>query len=353
MNGEMNLDWLGFTWIPNEETYKDFYKYHLSEDYGMLIDAFYDVFPEIHDYVMECTQEDLILYRPGVHYSVSIDCCDYFWISYDTSSAALKKGVNIQVPSHGLFRFFEIMNLPYSDPQKEFYNMIGLLYSRGCQLSRIDLCFDDFDKTFRAYDYFKWHEYDKIISCKFRCVSYHCDSRGSGTTYFGKERSDKFLRIYDKFLQSDGLIDSVRYEFELHGKPCKELGEFLLDNDFNFGSYLIKWFKVLDPSNIYEGTNRANSPLLPEWETWLNLKFNEVPTPIKIPKLNKEKSIYSRQRWIQACKWAIYTTQVCQGVDPVLACDFLGISDPKSEFNDIPLKYKRLLIANQIDIPGI
>lgn len=340
--GEMKLDWLAFTFKPTSKTFSEYYNFDLDNKPENLLQAFYYVFPEIHKFI-ETTKEELLRYRPGNHYALSIDCCDYFYISFDLTSQALNKGVNVQVPAHGLWKIFELFNITEDDPKKNIKDIMQLLYSRCCTLSRIDLCFDDFTKTFRPRDYDNWFN-NGLISCNFKCESFHQNSFGAQTVYFGKERSDKFLRIYDKFMVSD--IDSVRYEFELHGRPCKELGLFLLENDFDFGKYLLSWFKVLDPDKMYSGTNKANSPLLPEWQQWLELEFSEVPTPIKVPHSPHIDDIKNKIKWVDTCKWALMTAMCCNGHDKLTVMNILNINEEM--LHDIPLKYKRVLLDHNI-----
>lgn len=329
-NGEFSLDWLAFTYRPEFE----------SDSYSM-VERFYHEFPEIRQYISACSAQDRISIRPGNHYQISIDCCNYFFISYDDNMQAYEKGVNVQIPSHGLHIWFELLGIESDDPQKDLYDMLHLVYSRHCSLSRIDLCFDDFDKTFRPHDYLHWLDAGHV-SHNFKARAFFVAASGAETLYFGKMRSDKFLRIYDKFLESDGAVDSVRYEFEIHGRPAKELGKFLLEEKFDFGKYLLSWFKVLDPLKLKDYSNFAKSDLLPEWEAWLNLKFNEVPTPIKVPheprKTDKERLI----KWNKACKWATYTALVLSGNDPTAVREALDITP--GELENIPLKYKRILL---------
>lgn len=347
MNSEFRLDWLGFTFKPTPENFSDFDLYNLSVGYdnGNLLDAFYSLFPEIHDFILSCS-EDLIKFRPGNHYQVAIDACDYFCISFDESSHALDKGLNIQVPSHGLEKFFEIMKIDFNDSKKAVYNMVHLLYDRCCQLSRIDLCLDDYTKMFRPHDYEAWFT-QGIISHNFSSRAFFHSSNGAETLYFGKMRSDKFLRIYDKFLESNGKIDSVRYEFELHGRPLKQLALFLLENEFDFGKYLLSWFKVHDPEKLQKNeTNKSKCPILPEWEKWLELEFSEVPTPIKIPSSKSSESIDSLLVWKKTCNWALFTAMTLSGADPLDVLKVLNID--YGLINSIPVKYKRILRDNNV-----
>lgn len=81
--------------------------------------------------------------------------------------------------------------------------------------TRIDIKADDYSKTITP-------QLAMIASqdgnkTGFRRFSYQQDDRGAGTFYAGlrgRNGGGKFVRIYDKWLQSDGEIDAVRIELE-------------------------------------------------------------------------------------------------------------------------------------------
>jgi len=86
--------------------------------------------------------------------------------------------------------------------------------------SRIDICFDDFKKIRKPYQVAK----DAFKGCYagFRSYQHIFTKKKNGdltsdTVYFGKRGktgSGKFLRVYDKSLESKGKINSIRWEVE-------------------------------------------------------------------------------------------------------------------------------------------
>jgi len=86
--------------------------------------------------------------------------------------------------------------------------------------SRIDICFDDFKKIRKPYQVAK--DAFKGSYAGFRSYQHLFTKKKNGdltsdTVYFGKRGklgSGKFLRVYDKYLESKGKIDSIRWEVE-------------------------------------------------------------------------------------------------------------------------------------------
>lgn len=110
--------------------------------------------------------------------------------------------------------------------------MSSLLDKFSFHYSRLDLKLDDFSKTvtpelaLQAFDSgcvagFRHHDWHRSGSTK----------RGFGRTLSlgrrGKAGAGKFVRIYDKFIESNGAIDSTRVEVEFSGEKCRQVAQFL------------------------------------------------------------------------------------------------------------------------------
>lgn len=333
----IKFDWIGFTFRPTYDSFLLWEHFDFDNDPDALMQAFYRVFPEIRKCVYVAEHSDNISIRKSMHYEYTYVISDYFSISYDTTSGRMNKGVNVQIPSHGLDYFLSLFSDGDINHKPGFYDFLELLNDRCCNLSRLDLCYDDYSKTFRPSDYWKWW-CDGVISSNFQyCnfVSNKSENKGN-TVYFGKPRSDKFMRIYDKDIESMGKIDSVRYEFELHGRTVKQFHQAVLKDKehFNFQNYLLSWFKVHDPDHLFNGHNKSASPLLPVWKQWLELEFSEVPTPFRVP-TTTNTSLDTLIKWRQDCKYAIYVSLVAEGFSINEVSELLNIYP-----DELPKKYK-------------
>lgn len=298
----LKLDWLAFTFKPDREAIKKEYNKgnpkgfeHIHDvlvDEKSDLDLFFEFFPEFQE-----VSKDFLILSSYSHYEnvmgylgVSDTCRISFNSSEDYTSVEM--GVNVSVPSHGLEWLFGLFGLDIED-DLAVHNLFTILKERYCHASRIDLAFDDYGKTFRPAKYIEWWFAGKFRT-HFKKFQLASSSRTVGNTfYLGSRTSGKMLRIYDKDFESDGAIDAVRYEFELHVKYARDMFEYLVENKVvGFIEFLRSYFDIIDP--IYDAHNRNKCPLLPEWASWLdNLDFSEeLPEKVEIPQytLSQRKS---------------------------------------------------------------
>lgn len=267
----LKLDWLGFTYrCPKDPNYA-----------GKLpIDFFLEAFPELKPLFVEC-----VITKIRSHYNVTLvygsaDLYIGFNVLHDGDSPSqvenlFNVGVNVQVPSHFLESFFNIFGFDINDDLvvPDFFKM---LIGRGCQLSRLDLNWDDFNyrKTYTAFDYCKAY-YNGLIETRFtpQCIG----KKNTGCTiYFGSlKKRTKLLRIYDKFAESKGELDVVRYEFEFHSDDARDMASFICNEcpaGLDFSKLLFNFFK-LHSSDATLYSKIYDSPLDPEWVYFLLTGF--------------------------------------------------------------------------------
>lgn len=274
MNGVLKLDWLGFTFVPEKPSYE-------NNDLAP-INQFLNMFPEFKS-------EEFTVASIQTHYQHALYFDDML-ISYndlddcEATSTFLHKlnmGVNVQVPAHCLSEFYAMFGLKDDD----YVQLFKVLISRHCRFSRIDLCFDDYDKTYTAGYYinkmFKYPDKPLIRSPFIQSVSaFGADSDQGQTIYFGSlKRRKKLLRIYDKYAQSKGVIDSVRYEFEHHGACAVQLVDSILMDEaykdgFPFCSYLKQFIVILDEESTLRCKDRRYALIDKAWDECMNSQFN-------------------------------------------------------------------------------
>ncbi len=158
--------------------------------------------------------EKRIEYANGVH------------LNYDLSVSKIKghrSKLAIEIPGQAL----DILH-----PQ-EIFCFVCSLRDMNFKCSRIDLAFDDFERLIEPFDLFQLAKFQGDVS-GFRRVRWLEDVKiGGGSDgvisamcAFGRRGeigSGKFLRVYDKGLESDGKIDAVRWEVEFSGKKAQEV----------------------------------------------------------------------------------------------------------------------------------
>lgn len=273
----LKLDWLGFT-----------FKADVSRGETPLA-QFMEMFPEFKSEYFVVPE-----FRLSRRYSNCMMYCDII-VSYNTFEGDLtpseynkmfSMGVNVQVPSHSLDLLFEMFEIDKNDDFAVF-NLFTFLRKRHCKFSRIDMAYDDFNKTFRpSYYARKW--LDGLIQTPVHNsnVMFWGSDETGGTMYFGSlKKRNKLLRIYDKFIESEGEIDSVRYEFEYHSIIAENFAELVL-NEYKDGvpfiDVLFAIVKIKDKNSVENCGRIQDAKMDSEWIDSVNSQFNAI-MPIRIP----------------------------------------------------------------------
>lgn len=277
MNKFLKLDWLGFTFKAD----------NFSSDCTPWT-QFKMMFPEFNEELF--TLPDF-----KTCYTNSFYYCDII-ISYNafdpdmdsiTRARLWDMGVNVQVPSHCLDMFCDMLGIDFQS-EYAFRDLVLLLQKRHCKFSRIDVCYDDFDKLFKV-DYYIKKRADNLIATPCRTVTMISGGEFGSTIYFGSlKKRNKLLRIYDKWAESGGEIESVRYEFEYHGDMAKALVDklFEFDGKLPFYEMLIGVCRVVDASLSYRLSQRRTDE---DWNNALNGDLTLSCVPVKISPRHIEK----------------------------------------------------------------
>lgn len=258
----LKIDWLAFTFCPVG-----------LPSGSMPVDVFPSVFPELAKILLE----DSTPCKIKSHYTNTLQWNNDIIFSFNvfkpdcTPSAhamMVSQGVNVQVPSHSLPIFFKLFDIDI-DNDYAIPKFFELLEARSSHVSRLDLCFDDhnYRNTYTAFDYAKMY-FDDKIQTRFHPTT--MGSRADGmTVYFGSLKTrTKLLRIYDKFLESKGNNDCVRYEFEYHGVEARDLARFICTEcptGLDFTKFISNFFTVK-----CTGYTRIQDAVIdPEWQNFL------------------------------------------------------------------------------------
>ena len=171
-----------------------------------------------------------------------------------------------------------------------FLSLIRELSELGIKPTRIDVALDDYDRELSL----DWHREQISLSktlCYFRkanCISDLINDRLE-TIYLGRRGgsgSGVFYRIYDKFIQSEGKINAIRYEAEFTGDKVKTVFGMLLECSVtDIGTYedtvagLV--LGCLDYRHKEGGKQLSRVPRVSEWESFLG---STITLRVSVPK---------------------------------------------------------------------
>lgn len=304
MGNFLKLDWLAFTYFAPTSSLiassspapTSYYRHNCP---SAELDSFMRVMPELKDIwqLME-------IRGSKNHYTQSMAIGGDFICCFNEDGVSNNMGVNFEVPSHSLRLFMELLGIN-PDADNCVHELMALLYNRGCFCSRIDLCYDDDTLTFRPWDFIGlWN--NNCFKTHFRKAIFMSSGQGrraGNTFYLGNlKKRDKVLRVYDKDVESNGEVNAVRYEFELHSRYAQEMQKFLITNRLLFSTYICEWFEIINP--IY--SERRNCPISDEWKAFLDKvvdkdKFCEQLSvcDICVPKLTGFCLKQSRKEYVE------------------------------------------------------
>lgn len=286
----LKLDWLSFTYKVDPDQLED----GLCEFDYFLLD-----FPQIEKHL----QDALILNRSRFYEHV-LQVDKNIMISYcDEDKSGFGQGVNVSIPGSGLAILYDWFDLP-----KDGDTLLALfqhLKAHHCQISRIDIAYDDFDKIITPFQYAKWKIDKNMVTRYCKCQFVACDSEKGSTFYLGSRKSGKMLRIYDKDYESKGEIKSIRYEFELRREFGRMFFDWILEgNNFIFEEYLLSWFDIKDFSS---NKNRTQAPRLKEFQDFLEKSifirkmYPDELVPCSIPRTYSSPTFDRKMQWVRNC----------------------------------------------------
>lgn len=295
-NYNVHLDWLSFTYKPD--------KNKINKDY-LPLDAFKDAFPELEPVFisMEVGSKGLNYYNTSFRFNDNFIICTNM-LKYDEESLTenmVNMGVHFICPAHSLELLYDLFGIDM-DGMNNLRELFLLLKNRGCIISRVDIALDDFDKKYKALDYCKFWTNGRIVS-RMRKANLIMNSEGSGkgsTFYLGSRATGKLLRIYDKDIESEGELDCLRHEVELHGDYAKDFAQYIIENDdFNFFDYLKNdWFYVVQENNNYTNTSQVPKDLV--WFDYMReSEISRYGTSVTIPRYTAKQRTKSIDRWIE------------------------------------------------------
>lgn len=222
------------------------------------------------------------------------------------SSNNLQMGIFVEVQSHGLYAFAQLMYGKYFDEyvlpdgSVNFLPLVSMLYERKCTFSRIDLAYDDESKTFLPSELNMLHLKGQIIGESHHRSCYSGERKEDGDTFYcGKRSSGRYLRVYDKSKESNGRIDAVRWEFEFKKDWANKVAAMIKVNDghFDFMSMLSSFMQIKQEDERintirkrdaldyqYVSNIRSLAPVLPEWDLFVKHELNDSNVIIEKPK---------------------------------------------------------------------
>lgn len=292
MKFDFFVDWLEFTYLVPDGLNG------LSPWQNFLAD-----FPEFADRMIDFVPREKGLFG----YTDVLQYYDEMMIGYNHDHPEF--GVHVIFNGSGIYRiceFFGVDNLQEHIGAKKIFE---ILKKRSCRITRIDIAYDDYTKTFKPSDFGLW-KMQKRISTK--CQRYEIigseDSRGD--TFCLGRRGDsgngRYLRIYDKEYESKGKIDAIRYEFEMRRAWAQKITDLVLnDQHFSFADLLEDMFDIVNEYDLSGDKNidknrKSRAGQDEKWALFLETirKIYDSDVDLKIDNKKKDNSFEKKREWL-------------------------------------------------------
>lgn len=302
---DFTVDWLEFTYRAPEECDNGF----------EVFEKFKADFPEIVlDWQMNADQV-VILDKGRNFYDSVFAFSDVYTVCYHTVKD--KMGVHVTFPGHGIWKISEIFGFNDINEHEACKKLFKILDDRNCTITRLDIAYDDYTKTFTPKDFSMWMLQERITS-ESRCWNYITSASRSGDTfYLGKRGRERYLRVYDKNYESNGKINAIRYEFELKQRWSRTVQEKVLNDEiFCFADLIDSMFTVKEDwgftgKYVYDNRDighlehndavRKNRAAVDEkWILFLETirKTHDAEIVVALPKEKEQYSLKKLDNWI-------------------------------------------------------
>lgn len=276
---DFSIDWLEFTYkVPLQFTPKEESEGVQTLNGMDVFENFKKDFPEIMKDWEINTDQVVLLAKGRNFYNTVYSFSDDYTVCYHSDKRQM--GVHVTFPGHGIYKISEIFGLGDLNEHEAARKIFKILDERNCEITRLDLAYDDYTKTFRPKDFMVFMSEERITT-ESRVWSYIASARNNGDTfYLGKRGRDRFLRIYDKAYESDGKIDAIRYEFELKKDWARVVQNHVMnDKVFCFADLLDSMFIIKEDWG-FNG----------EYDTFIDRKGDKAETLSKADAMKKSRA---------------------------------------------------------------
>lgn len=170
--------------------------------------------------------------------------------------------------------------------------------------SRFDGAIDDYSKTINLDEVKKAQDLGNFAYVE--TIGYHESGERGGkdkgrTITFGSRQSQSYLRIYDKNVQSHGVIDAIRYEVEFKDEKADSVFESWCDFDFQdeqgaakvIAGATLGAVRFCDRSSGDKNLDRCDD--LP----WYEKLCNSVVSGFRLRVRKKERFLDSSIEWVK------------------------------------------------------
>lgn len=170
----------------------------------------------------------------------------------------------------------------------------------GVKCSRIDIAIDDFLKHLNVSQIEQEIREGNYSGFQKSSVIENFGSKHNGwTVYLGSRSGEKMVRIYDKNAESDGKINSIRWETEFKGDTANAVYHLLLEFPDDAQKYQAKLIHLaVSCVSFMEklDKNVSRNQLVEWWSDWLKF-LKAVDFKVRVARI--KTTIEKKREWVK------------------------------------------------------
>lgn len=239
--------------------------------------------------------------------------------------------------------WFSIPGTPFNrvDNLTALIGVNSILSPYEHKITRIDLALDDYEKMLTPEYIDEMDELKRFVGNPDMLPIGKANKPG-WTRYIGHRRSTVYLRLYDKFFESDGLIDANRFEGEFKGRVAHEhycnLQTMAFDSE-TIAAYIVE--AVTGALRIVDGSNAEKylCGVEPVWQEFLN--HCQSKGGFRVAQPRRESSLAKTMQWLErSVKSSLATVKQALGSDRFYSWFHKLMTDGKGAMS---IKHKQIL----------
>jgi hypothetical protein len=181
--------------------------------------------------------------------------------------------------------------------------IMTMLSEPESKLTRIDSALDDYQYTVKFQDLQDAQSTDNFSGFNLSGISLS-KKRGcepGRTYYFGSRKSSRYLRVYDKGIESNGEKLCMRWELESKQTAAQQIGRLIYDyvgyNEEQLKKLLLDL--IIGSINFIDrNPNSSNLDRMKRLSWWQQFIDYISAVPLRIPPPKPERSLQKSQNWL-------------------------------------------------------
>jgi hypothetical protein len=171
--------------------------------------------------------------------------------------------------------------------------ILPMFVGSGWKATRCDVNFDDYER--RHSPQFVLSECDRAVLMHYRYYEYVGNSKKGFTLYVGSRTSDNRIRVYDKYIESKGEKNCIRWEAQLRDEKANSVVNEIVNRTKNLSDTIID---IVTGMLDFRENDDSNATRRTTCEWWVNFLGYLKAVPKRIPVIRVKPALERTVSWM-------------------------------------------------------